>query len=292
MPDEFMSPLLRGRRLAAELRRLRDAQPGGPTLDDVAKQLHWSTSRLSKYETARVIPKPDELTQLLDRYGVTGERQSELGTLAAEAARRGWWEDYADLLPAELVALIGMETEAQSALVWLLEVVPGLLQTEKYAREVNRGYGDMTRLTPRQMDRRVQVRLARQRILYRDPPFQYSVVLDESALIRRIGSNAVMREQLDRLIQLADLPAVTLRVKPLDSLYEIVTSSFVLLHFGELYATRLPDVVYVEGMTSNQFEDEAATFRYQLAFDSLRRSALNPQASLERIADIARQTWA
>jgi hypothetical protein len=117
-------------------------------------------------------------------------------------------------------------------------------------------------------------------------------VLDESALRRRIGSNAVMREQLDRLIQLAALPAVTLRVKPLDSVYEIVTSSFVLLRFGEVYATMLPDVVYVEGMTSNQFEDEAATHRYQLAFDSLCRSALNPQASLERIADIARHTWA
>jgi transcriptional regulator with XRE-family HTH domain len=292
MPDEFVSPLLRGRRLAAELCRLRKAQPGGPTLDVVAGRLKWSTSRLSKYETARVVPKPDELTLLLNEYGVTAERQAELAALAEEAARRGWWEDYTDLLPAELVDLIGMETEAQSAHVWHLEVVPGLLQTESYAREVNRGFGDVARLTPRQVERTVKVRLARERILYRDPPFQYSVVLDESALRRRIGSNAVMREQLDRLIQLAALPAVTLRVKPLDSVYEIVTSSFVLLHFGEVYATMLPDVVYVEGMTSNQFEDEAATHRYRLAFDSLRRSALNPQASLERIADIARHAWA
>ena len=292
MPDEFVSPLLRGRRLAAELCRLRKAQPGGPTLDVVAKRLDWSTSRLSKYETARVVPGPEELALLLNDYGVTAERQAELGALAEEAARRAWWEDYTDLLPAELVDLIGMETEAQSALAWQLEVVPGLLQTENYAREVNRGFGDIGRLTPRQMERTVKVRLARQRILYRDPPFQYSVVLDESALRRRIGGNAVMREQLERLIQLAALPAVTLQVKPLDSVYEIVTSSFVLLRFGEVYATMLPDVVYVEGMTSNQFEDEAATHRYQLAFDSLRRSALNPQASLERIADIARHAWA
>jgi transcriptional regulator with XRE-family HTH domain/AraC-like DNA-binding protein len=291
MPDEFMSPMLRGRRLAAELRRLREAQPGGPTLDDVARRLGWSTSRLSKYETARVVPKPEELSLLLDQYGVTDERKSELGALAEEAAGRGWWDSYSDVLNPELSALIGMETEARSAQVWHLEVVPGLLQTEHYAREVNRGYGDMARLTPRQMERRVRARLARQRILYRDPPFQYSVVLDESALRRRIGSNAVMREQLDRLIQLAELPAVTLQVKPLDSLYEIVTSSFVLLHFGEVYATMLPDVVYVEGMTSNEFEDEAATFTYQLAFDSLRRSALDSQQSLERIADIARHTW-
>jgi transcriptional regulator with XRE-family HTH domain len=155
MPDEFVSPLLRGRRLAAELRRLRDAQPGGPTLDVVAKRLKWSTSRLSKYETERVVPKPDDLTLLLNEYGVTAERQAELGALAEEAARRAWWEDYTDVLPAELADLIGMETEAQSALVWHLEVVPGLLQTETYAREVNRGFGDMARFTPRQMERTV-----------------------------------------------------------------------------------------------------------------------------------------
>jgi transcriptional regulator with XRE-family HTH domain len=290
VPAEFGSPLARQRMLAAELRRLRES--AGRTGDEVARDLGWSPSRVSRYEVGRVVPKPEDLLRLLAVYGVTAERQAELQALAAEASEKGWWSAYADVLPPELSRLIGMETEAQSSRIWHIEVIPGLLQTEQYARAINRGYGEIGRMPPRQVERRIQARLARQRILHRDPPFQLSVILDESALRRRIAANDVMRAQLQRLVQLAQLPNVTIQVMPLDRVYPIVTVSFVLLSFGAAHATTLPDVVYVERLNTNlHFEDEDETYRYQIAFEQLRQAALDPPSSVELIGTIAERTW-
>jgi len=291
MSAQFGSPIVRQRRLATELRRLREQL--GLTGDEVARDLGWSPSRVSRYELARARPKPADLVKLFDRYGVDPRRRAELLALAEEAVGKGWWEAYSDVLPEELSSLIGLEAEARSSWTWHLEVVPGLLQTEDYAREVNRGYQRVAHVPPGQMERRLEARMARQQVLDRDPPFELSVVLDESALRRMVASESVMRGQLQHLVDVAQLPNVTLRVMPLERLYPIVTGSFVLLRFSEAHDTRLPDVVYVEGLIGNlYFEDEVETYLYNIAFEYLIDSALGTAESIELIARTADQTWA
>jgi transcriptional regulator with XRE-family HTH domain len=290
MAAQFSSPVVRQRRLAAELRRLREQT--GLTGDVVARDLGWSPSKLSRFELGRTVPKPGDLGRLLDHYGVTADRRAELSALAHEATGRGWWESYSDVLPDELASLIGMETEARSSWIWHLEVIPGLLQTRDYAREVNRGYQRIAAIPPALMERRLEARLARQQVLTRDPPFELSVVLDESALRRKMASNAIMRSQLAHLIKVAELPNVELRVLPLERLNPIITGSFILLRFGEAHDTGLPDVVYAERLSSNlYFEDQTETYLYQVAFETLSDAALSPQDSTELISRTAQQLW-
>ncbi len=290
MPGQFGSPIVRQRRLATELRRLRERL--GLTGDEVAKELNWSASKLSRFELGRSVPKPADLGKLLERYGVAADRRAELLALADEAKGKGWWEAYSDVIPDELASLIGMEAEARSSWIWHVEVIPGLLQTKEYAREVNRGYQRIARIPPAHMERRLEARLARQQILARDPPFELSVVLDESALRRKMADNAVMHAQLMRLIQVAELPNVDLRILPLERLHPIIADSFILLRFGEVHDTRLPDVVYAERLSSNlYFQDETETYLYQVAFEYLVDAALPPQASAELISQTAQQLW-
>ena len=290
MPEQIGSPLVRQRRLAVELRRLRERM--GLTADEVAKELNWSASKLSRFELARSVPKTADLGKLLDRYGVAADHRAELFALADEATGRGWWDAYSDVIPEELASLIGMEAEARSSWVWNMEVIPGLLQTRDYAREANRGYQRIAHIPPAHMERRLEARLARQRVLTRDSPLELSVVLDESALQRKMASNAVMRGQLVRLIEVSKLPNVELRVLPLAKVPPIVTGSFVLLRFGEAHDTSLPDVVYAERLSSNlYFEDETETYLYQVAFEHLVDAALPPQESIELITRTSERLW-
>jgi transcriptional regulator with XRE-family HTH domain len=290
MSARFGSPVVRQRLLAAELRRLRELR--GLKGDELAKRIGWSASKVSRYELGRTTPKPEDVQRLLQYYDVDPLRQAELLALAREAAGKGWWDAYADVLPEELSSLIGMETEARSSWVWHIEVIPGLLQTAAYAREVNRGYQRTAHVSPRQMERRVEARLERQQILRRDPPFELSVVLDESALRRRMAPNSVMREQLQRLTEVSKLPNVTLRVLPLQRLNPVITGSFVLLRFGAADDTLLPDVVYAERLNSNLFfEDDNETYLYQVAFERLTEIALEPQESIELISGTAEEVW-
>jgi transcriptional regulator with XRE-family HTH domain len=184
MPD-YGSPTVRRRRLAAELRRLRDLS--GKTGDQVAEELGWSPSKVSRYELARTGLKPPDVRKLLDLYQVDAPHRDELLALATEAARKGWWEAYSDTLPEEYAALIGLEAEASSASQWMVEGVPGLLQTEEYAREVSSGYQRVAAIAPVQMERRLEARLARQQVLNRDPPFELSVVLATRGRISNAG---------------------------------------------------------------------------------------------------------
>lgn len=290
MSAPFGSLVVAQRRLAAELRRLRELQ--GLRGEDVAKVLKWSPSKVSRYELGRTRPKTPDVEALLKFYGVGPQRQTQLLALAQEAAGTGWWDAYFDVLPEELSSLIGMEAEARSSWVWHLEVIPGLLQTQAYAREVNGAYQRIAHVPPRQMERRLEARLKRQQILNREPPFELSVVLDQSALLRRMASDEIMREQLEHLTAVAQLPNVTLQILPLERLNPIITGSFVLLRFDQSLGTRLPDVVYAERLSSNlYFEDDNETYLYQVAFERLVETALEPPTSIELISRIAEQAW-
>jgi transcriptional regulator with XRE-family HTH domain len=289
MPD-YGSPTVRRRRLAAELRRLRDLS--GWTGDQVAEELGWSPSKVSRYELARTGLKQADVRKLLDLYHVDGPHREELLALADEASRKGWWEVYSDTLPEQFAALIGMEAEASSSWQWNVELVPGLLQTEAYARQVNSGYQGVAAVPPVQMERRLQARLARQQVLYRDPPFELSVILDESVLLRQLADPPAMRGQLEGLVQTAQLPNVTLRIRRLRGRYTIMTGSFSLLRFGQARETTMPDVVYSEHLKSNlYFEDVTDTYLYSLAFARLAEESLDPQESLELISQTAQSAW-
>jgi transcriptional regulator with XRE-family HTH domain len=287
---EPASPTVRRRRLAAELRRLRER--AGMTGDQVADRVGWSASKLSRIENAHTVPGDAEIRQLLDLYDVEGHSADELFALAQEAAGKGWWETYSPTLPPDYASLIGLETEARAALNWEPLIVPGLLQTGDYAREVTNGYLErIDPVPPSETRRRVEARLARQRVLTGDNPLQLSVVLDQSVLHRRFGDRSVMRSQIKRLLDLSDRDNISLRILQLDGRHPIGTGAFVLLQFGEVHDVTYQDVVYIENLTGGRYvEEEDEVFRYKRAFDRLSDLALDEQKSRE-ILVAARDTW-
>lgn len=285
--SDYSGPLVPRRRLAAELRRLRE--DSRLTGDTVARHLNWSASKVSRYELARTGLKPGEVARLLDLYQVTGAARTELLGLATDAAKKGWWDAFADVLPEELTELIGLETDAKAALSWQIECVPGLLQTEQYAHHVNRGYRQVVGMPPTMMDRRVRARLLRQQILTRDRPLRLSVVIDESALLRGVADAPVMRAQMSHLLEVSRRSNVAIHVLPLAGIHDTILPSFVVLEFD---AATLPDVVYAEHLVVNHyFDGEADTYHYKEAYQRLVSAALSPADSRGLISDIAQKAW-
>src|SRR5579872_1967337 len=192
------SPTVRRRRLAAELRGIREDK--GKSGDAVAAALRWSASKISRYERARTGLRPQEVARLLDYYQITGPRRALLLGLAADAAQKAWWDEFADSLSEDYQQFIGLEHEAASMAIWHVDVVTGLLQTEAYARHIIGSYSRVEPMPPGMIGRMVKVRMRRQQVLSRED-LQLKVMLDESVLRRRIGDESVMYEQLQRLIR-------------------------------------------------------------------------------------------
>ena len=284
------SPTVRRRRLAAELRGIRESQ--GKSGDAVATALKWSPSKVSRYELARTSLKPQEVERLLDYYDITGSRRTLLLDLAKDAARRGWWEEFSDSLSPDYQQFIGLEHEATSISIWHVEVVTGLLQTEAYARHMISSYNRVEPVAPAMIERLVRVRMRRQQVLDRKPELQLSVVLDESILRRRIGDDRVMFEQLQRLVHDADRPNVTLQILPLDAQHTIIGESFVLFSFGPEDDAMLQDVVVTEHLRNTfSVEDERDTYLYRISFQILADAALDPASSRELILEMAESHW-
>lgn len=274
------SPAVRRRRLAAELRRLR--QNSGMTAEAAGAALGWSKAKVSRYELARSGLKPADVESLLDVYGVQGDHRDRLLTLAQEATQKGWWEAYSDVLPEEHLAFIGLEAEATSVLQWQITVIPGLLQTEQYAWHVFSGYQDVRRAPPTVIERRVQTRLIRQRLLTRDQPLELHAIVDESVLRRQRADRPVMYAQLRHLAEVSELYNVTLQVLPLNGPKGLALDSFQILRFGQAHQTQLHDVVSAEVVRSYRYiEDETDTFECRIAFEHLAQDALGPEESKE-----------
>ncbi|MGH8965466.1 MAG: helix-turn-helix domain-containing protein, partial [Actinomycetes bacterium] len=252
-------PSVRQRRLAAELRRLRERR--GLTGDEVALRLTWSTAQVSRIENARTGAKIGDVLLLLDLYEIDGARREDLVSLAHDAARRGWWEEYRDL-PSSLTDFIALESEATAVREWGSTVFPGLLQTESYARNVIGGWSDLATLPPQELERRLDVRMRRREVLHRARPLELSAVLDEAVLQRRIGDQKVMREQLEHLCRMADLPNVTVQILPLDVAHSVLAESFILLQFSPVHDIVFPDIVHTESLTISHFAEEAVTYMY------------------------------
>lgn len=284
------SGTVRNRRLAAELRRLRErAQLTG---DEVAARLGWSASKVSRIENARQAPRLVDVRSLLDLYEIGGDHREQLLQLTRDAVRKGWWEAYSDALPEQYASYIGLEMEAREILQWETEVVPGLLQTEPYALAVEEWSHSSEVIPPSRVSARVETRLERQAALRREEPLRLRVVLDEAILRRRHGDAGVMRDQLTHLQDLAALPNLTLQVLPFDGPHPITTGSFTLLRFPPVGGMAVRDVVYIEHLNGCSYlEEETETYRHGLSFERLAAEALGPPESLDLISRIARDTW-
>jgi transcriptional regulator with XRE-family HTH domain len=284
------SPEVQRRRLAAELRRLRAAT--GNTAGDVGSALGWSKAKISRYELARGGLRPTDVARLLEFYGVEGTHREQLLALAEAATHKGWWEGYSDILTEGHLAFISLEAEATSLREWQINVVPGLLQTEQYSREVLSGYSELTPIPPMASERRVETRRLRQQILTRDAPLELEVVLDESVLHRQRGDRPVMRAQLRHLAEISQRPNVTIHILPFDRNHGLAVDSFAILKFGQDQAEALRDMVSIEHLSNElYFEGETDTFMFSLAFDRLRRESLSSEDSRELILTIAARAW-
>ena len=279
-PDQ--NPTLRARRLALELLRRREA--AGLTREEAARQLEWSTSTIFRIETGRSRPQPGNVRVLLELYGVTGPERDGLIRLSREARQSGWWHSFRDVLPNPYEVFIGLEAGAASIRNFEPVVIPGLLQTEEYARQMSRG-------GPRELDRedierRVQVRIERQRILTREDRPRLWAVIDEAVIRRVVGGPEVMREQLRHLIECAEQGKTTLQVVPFSAgAHAGTTGPFIILDFPE---PTDPSVVYVETLAGDLYlEERADVDRYTLAFDRLLAAALHPDDSVRLVQQAA-----
>jgi transcriptional regulator with XRE-family HTH domain len=291
MPERRSPNLARRRRLAAELRRLRERE--GITGEQATELLGWPhSSKLNRIELAKTGLKPADLLSLLDLYHVTSARRAELTALAEESRRSGAIQAPGMRIPGEQVAFLEAEADAESIGIWEPMVVPGLFQTEKYSRALLQAWIIRFALPAGEVDRRVAARRLRQEILTRDPPPQVSAVIDESVLRRRIGEPPVMREQLGHLMAISELPNVDLRILPLDGEHMVATGPFNYLKFRQLHEVPLGDIVMYENLTGmDDIEDEGDVHQYKVAFESLTSAALDPEQSRALITAVADQVW-
>ena len=288
---EHGNPSVRRRRLAAELRRLRER--AGFTGEQVAERLGWSGSKVSRIETSKLGVKEGDLRLLLELYRVGESRRSDVLALAREPAKPASVENATiAAYPAGYAEFAYAEAEAVSIWNWEPQVVPGLLQTESYAREVMRGWFTMFRLPPAELEARVAERMRRQQLLTRDQPPNFSAVIDESVIRRRFGDNTVMRQQLDRLAASSDMADVEVRVLPLEGYHPIGAGTFIYMQFSQQYDVPFHDVVTLEHLDREYLiEDAADTYKYRVTFERLQAEALEQDESLDRIARVAREIW-
>ncbi|MFE7316394.1 helix-turn-helix domain-containing protein [Streptomyces sp. NPDC057555] len=281
------APTVRRRRLGAKLRDLR----GSLTLDEVAERSGGTfiSSKLSRMETGKSATKAKDVEALLDLYvelgrEVSDELRAALVTLTKEGGRRGWWHSYRGVLTPVYEDLISLEAEAESVSSWQLGVIPGLLQTGEYAREIIRATA-MSEAVEARVDALVEVRLARQAVLTREDPLALWAIIAEQSLRSTSEADGLMHEQLGRLLTMGRRPNVNIQVLPADaSLHVGQLGSFTILGFGP-HADL--DVVHTEGLTSALYVEEGdKVAAHRDAWQRLTSAALSVEASAELITEI------
>ncbi len=273
---EVRSPTVRRRELGALLRALRSEK--GLTVEQVADRLLCSPSKVSRMETGHGIATPRDIRDLCDLYEVADEAERDrLMTLAREGKRRAWWQSY-DLAYATYV---GLEEEAVAISAFQSSVVHGLLHTADYARANHESA--MPRLDADQIDLQIEAKLTRQRILTRDDPPSFAVVLDEAALYRIVGGRQVMAAQLARILDMSALPNVKVQVLPYElGAHPAMESNFTILELPD----PAPGVVFVEGLIGSTYLERPDDLkRYHEIFRKLQSIALNPQDTADLVAE-------
>jgi transcriptional regulator with XRE-family HTH domain len=280
-----LGPTVRRRRLGAELRRLSEAH--SLKLEEVAERLGLAPSTLSRIETGKAPTKSAYLSALLDQYQVDdpGVRKV-LVDMAREGHRKGWWSIYDDVLPSGFDIYVGLEAEASGLRSYETDLVHGLLQTTDYALAVLREL--RPRDTEEQLQRVVDLRMQRQRLLDQDPPLDLWLILDEGAIRRNVGGSAVMRRQLEHLVQASRWANVTLQILSFASgAHAGLTGPFAILDFPERTDS---DVAYTESVGGMIYLEKDREVRVCAeAFDRMRAAALSPVASVELIQQVSRE---
>lgn len=276
------SPTVKRKRLGIELRRLREQ--AGLTCEQVGEQLDCSGTRVSRIETGRISAGPGDVREMLEVYGIGGDEAAALVQLARDARKKGWWHTYDMSLPAWFEAYVGFEAEATTFRDFQPLYIPGLLQTEDYARAVLQAAPAQG--APEDIDRQVGLRIQRQGILTGDHPPELWFVLSETALRVQVGGPAVMTAQLRHLADLAARPNIKLQVLPFTTAAHVnPVTGFRILDFPD---PRDPTVVYIEHLTGALFlEREEEVRQYSTIFDHLRAEALGIAPSIQLISRIA-----
>jgi transcriptional regulator with XRE-family HTH domain len=282
------SPLGSRRRLGAELRKLRSR--AGLTLDDVAERMTCSTSKISRLETGKGIPKIPDVRELMRIYGVVSEGdQDELLQLVHDGREHGWWEPLVEDVPTERFVLeapgryAALESDATQVCTFDLTVVYGLLQTTDYARAVRKSF--LLHHSASEIDSLLELRVKRQEALRRTdpPPVDLLTVMDEAVLYREIGGAAIMAAQLAALVEATAQPNVSVRILPFGAgLHRAHAGHFVIL---EIPAELGSDVVFVESHAGSSYlDDTSAVAHYGAVHAEAVSAALSPGESRELIA--------
>jgi len=275
-PEASSGPTVLRILLGSQLRKLREA--AGITPDRAGYEIRASRSKISRVEHGRVSFKERDVSDLLTLYGVTDERERRrMLNLAQHANSQGWWSRYDDVMPDWFETYVGLEQATSLIRTYELQFVPGLFQTEDYARAVT-VLGHRSAVTT-EIERRVGLRLQRQQILTRtESPPRIWAIIDESALRRPLGGRDVMRAQLKHMLELIELPQVTIQVMPFDrGGHSAAGGSFSILRFAE---HELPDIVYIEQLTGALYLDRPdETDHYREVMNSLSAAAETPADS-------------
>ena len=284
-PAETLGPTVLRLMLGHQLHRLREA--AGITPDQAGYEIRASRSKVSRMENGRVGFKERDVADLLTLYGVTDEQaRAAVLSLARQANVPGWWSKYGDVLADWFEAYLGLEGAASLIRTFDLQFVHGLFQTEAYARAVTLlGH----KAAPAdEIDRRVSLRLKRQDLLVQPEPPTVWTVIDEAALRRPVGGRAVMRAQLNRLIEVAALPQVIIQVAPFGrGGHAAAGGSFTVLRFADPV---LLDVVYIEQLTSALYLDNRDDVdHYMEVMNRLSAEALTPARTARFLTEITRE---
>jgi transcriptional regulator with XRE-family HTH domain len=272
--------------LGAQLRRLREAS--NVTTGQAAEAIRATHSKISRLERGRSPARQRDVADLLTLYGVTDETERErMLMLTRQAAAPGWWQQYSDILPRWLELYIGLERAASIIRAYEVQFAHGLMQTEDYARAVILIAN--SRASAAEIDRRVSIRMRRQQLLTEADAPELWAVLDEAALRRSPCSRTVMRAQLEHLLQLTDLPNVTLQIVPFRvGPHAAAGGPFTILRFSE---PDVPDVVYLEQLNSAVYlEQPDDALDYMTVMNHLVVQAETGTASREILRDLLRQS--
>jgi hypothetical protein len=263
--------------LGAQLRRLRET--AGVTRADAGYHIRASGSKISRMELGRVSFKERDVTDLLEYYGIDDVAEKEkLVQLTREANATPWYQKFQDVVPDWFHVFVGLEEAAQLIRVYEVQFVPGLLQTEEYARAVI--VQGAPGLDPDEVERRVALRMGRQKLLTRENPPRYWVVMDEAALRRPMGGRDVHVGQIERLIDLVGEPNITIQVMPFRyGGHAAEGGAFTIMRFPE---TDLPDVVYMEYLTGAHYIDKPEEVeRYAAVMERLSVAGTSPDRTRE-----------
>ncbi|HEV2373527.1 MAG TPA: helix-turn-helix transcriptional regulator [Streptosporangiaceae bacterium] len=280
-----LSPVVQRRRLRTELRKAR--QEAQFTQEQVAVEMDWSLSKVIRIENGSVNISTNDLKALLRLYELTDDnRTEELVALARASRERAWWSGYREVAPASLLQLIGYETAASVRREFETLLIPGILQTEEYARTTIREFVEGP---AKHLDTLVELRMKRQELLERADPPTLFFVLDEAVVRRQIGGKAVMRHQILRLIEVADRPKVTVEVVPFAAgAHPGLKGPFVVIGFPD---PEDDDVLYQESaqgdLVSRDLPEQLPVYRE--AFEVLRKLSLGPEGSVAFLALLAEE---